>query len=610
MVLPGGNKSNSTSASSTTVQKKSGLVAPARRDSTSSSSSAAQPVTSEQKKKNLSSHNTGANNIVVVDSGYGAPSNSVDHRDLKQCPCRKSTASSSWLIDCSRCHQYWHIDCVGLNGLNKATINKLVDYLCPFCYIPPVPVAPYDVDVCFVCRNTLTLQRANSQAETIIATEKLQTISDFTEMVGKIDFDSVRNSLNAVQDLDLHVQHLLLNKDDLKGHQKVTERIEASLNNITAKLDSKTTTNDSIETLSESIHHLQEQVIALSNRPVVQPVHDTSATDHVLESISKQLTELCERPQISAPPPPPSLTQSKPLPPQLPKPEHQESPIASFKDDFIDTKSELELMAFFDSCKDKFKSEGHRQCIAFGEQYKYTGSKSSATPNPIPTPLQSLIDKVNSEYCPEGQPLVNSCLINFYNGPDSCLPMHSDNEQTIHPESAIHTISLGAPCTMSFATTIDGSEVHTHECQPRSIYSMTRRSQEFFKHGISKGSINGDTRYSITLRSVSHKNRNSTCILGDSNTCGLKFGVNPKSSFGSWMPGKQIFTPVISDIDPYQSCGYTNVVIHCAINDLKSDEIKNLADIRRLFSLYVNKIECIQAVNPKAHVYVCPPLAL
>ena len=605
MALSGGSKSGSFNTSSTT-SKKSGIAVPARRDSSSTSTSSpmTQPASSEQKKKkcpDLSSH------MVVVDSEYGAPSNSTSHRDLKQCPCRKSTSSSSWLIDCSRCHQYWHIDCVGLTGLSKGTINKLVDYLCPFCYVPPIPVAPFDVDVCYVCRNTLTLQKANSQAETIIAAEKLQTISDFNELVGKIDFESVKNSLNAVQDLDLHVQHLLLNKDDLKSHQKTTERIESCLSKIAEKLDSETSSNDSIKSLSESIQHLHDQIDAFSNRPVVQHIPDSSATDHVLEAISKQLTELCERPQVSAPPPPPCLTQTLPSPPKLIRPEHHMA-IHSSKDNFIDTDLELELIAFFDSCKDKFKSEGDRQCMTFGEQYKYTGSRSSATPQLIPPVLQSLMDKVNSEYCTEGQPQVNSCLINRFIGPDSSLPMHSDNELTIHPESFIHTISLGASCTVSFVTTSDDSETHTHVCQPRSIYSMTRQSQEFFRHGISKGSIRAGTRYSITFRSVSFKNRNSTCILGDSNTCGLKFGVNPKNSFGSWMPGKQIFTPVISDIDPYQCCGYKNVVIHCAINDLKSDEVKNMADIRRLFSLYVNKIECIQAVNPKVHVYVCPPL--
>ena len=116
-----------------------------------------------------------------------------------------------------------------------------------------------------------------------------------------------------------------------------------------------------------------------------------------------------------------------------------------------------------------------------------------------------------------------------------------------------------------------GEETHDHLCNSRSIYSMTRRSQEFYKHRIDSGSIcNSGTRYSITLRSVSFKNRNATCIIGDSNTGGLKFGTDPKKSFGHWLPGKQFYAPVINDINPYVSSGYPNVVVHCGIKVLKT----------------------------------------
>ena len=67
-----------------TSSKKTGIAVPARRDSSSKASSPmTQPASSKQKKKkcpDLLSH------MVVVDSEYGAPSNSASHRDLKQCP--------------------------------------------------------------------------------------------------------------------------------------------------------------------------------------------------------------------------------------------------------------------------------------------------------------------------------------------------------------------------------------------------------------------------------------------------------------------------------------------------------------------------------------------
>ncbi len=287
---------------------------------------------------------------------------------------------------------------------------------------------------------------------------------------------------------------------------------------------------------------------------------------------------------------------------------HDEKQVAFSQAEYIDEETEKELIAFFDSCRDKFKSENGRSCLSYGEQYHYSGARSSKNPvQEVPQVISSLIDRVNKEFCPNNQPQINSCLVNRYEGPDSSLPQHSDDEHSIHPESSILTLSLGASCTLTF-TEIDSKDTHDHLCLPRSIYSMTRRSQEFFSHGINTGSIANETRYSITLRSVSFENRNATCIIGDSNTGGLRFGTDFKKSFGHWLPGQQFYAPVISEINPYVTCGYKNVVILCGINDLKKPDIKNLTDIRHIYNSYVNKIEYIQAVNPKAHIYVCPTL--
>ena len=38
------------------------------------------------------------------------------------------------------------------------------------------------------------------------------------------------------------------------------------------------------------------------------------------------------------------------------------------------------------------------------------------------------------------------------------------------------------------------------------------------------------------------------CILGDSNTAGLKFGSDPRRSFGSSLPGKRFSAPLLDDL--------------------------------------------------------------
>ncbi|KAL5263837.1 hypothetical protein ACHWQZ_G005045, partial [Mnemiopsis leidyi] len=339
----------------------------------------------------------------------------------------------------------------------------------------PISHAQFAEELCFFCKNTLTLQRANAFTETAIASDKLKQFSSFSKYLAGIDFDSVKNSLSAVHDLDVHLKHLLLNHDELKAHQNRTERVEANLSKISDIIDSniQSTTKESIDTLSTNVQHLQDQLLAFTkSAPVLSS--DTSATDQLLDRISKQLEELTINPP--APPPSEPSHSPQPLTPRITEATHHELHVHHSRDDYIDPELESELMEYFESCIDKFHAEGDH------------------------------------------------------------------------------------------------------------------------------------TRYSITFRSVSHKNRNSTCIIGDSNTCGLKFGTDPKKSFGQWLPGKQVFTPVIEDIDPHVALGYRNIVVHCAINNLKKDEVKNIADIKRLFSLYVNKIENIQAVNPQAHVYICPPL--
>ena len=96
--------------------------------------------------------------------------------------------------------------------------------------------------------------------------------------------------------------------------------------------------------------------------------------------------------------------------------------------------------------------------IAFGAPYKYNGSTSSTENRIIPDKLQPLVNQINclqeekffNKY-PDSQkyerppPLVNSLLINRYEGADSYLPKHSDDEETVHPES------IGTQCTVNLS---------------------------------------------------------------------------------------------------------------------------------------------------------------
>ena len=137
---------------------------------------------------------------------------------------------------------------------------------------------------------------------------------------------------------------------------------------------------------------------------------------------------------------------------------------------------------------------------------------------------------------------------------------------------------------------------------------MTRKSQDFFKHRIEPGSLNNGVRYSLTFRALDWRNKNSTVILGDSNTCGLKFGTSRGTTFGSNMPGKQEFQPHVKDINPLDAISYQNVVVMCGINDIRQPSVKCQADINNIFYKLKDKIKSIQHVNPAANVFICPAL--
>ena len=218
-----------------------------------------------------------------------------------KCPCNNSTGD--YMIDCSDCHQFWHLNCVSLDGLVKKEVNKLMKWKCPFCYVSPVPTTDTSVnESCFSCRNTRTLRDANCSLETAVAAEKLKTISSFSDVISKIDFESLKNGLTAVQDLDVHMQHLLISKDSLAERQNNIEQIESNLNKISEAVDAKlsqTTTIKSIDSLTEKIQHLDEQLSTFIATPVSVGSSDISATtDKLLDDISKQLNTLCDRPPV------------------------------------------------------------------------------------------------------------------------------------------------------------------------------------------------------------------------------------------------------------------------------------------------------------------------
>ena len=99
---------------------------------------------------------------------------------------------------------------------------------------------------------------------------------------------------------------------------------------------------------------------------------------------------------------------------------------------------------------------------------------------------------------------------------------------------------------------------------------MSKSSQHYWTHQMEEIDLGETVRINVTFRSVGDNFKNSTVILGDSNTKHLKLSTGErgeKGTFGYSMPGKRVETFHIRDIDPHKCIGYQNIVIHCGINE-------------------------------------------
>ena len=252
-----------------------------------------------------------------------------------------------------------------------------------------------------------------------------------------------------------------------------------------------------------------------------------------------------------------------------------------------------------------YKKENGRETVVFGESYNYNGSRNE--PKQLPECINNIMVELNRKFMGNTAPL-NSCLVNRYTGPTSYLPIHSDNERSIHPDSSIYTLSLGHECTVKFKDVLS-SNAHQHQALPGSLYSMTRASQEFFKHSIDKNPSlsNTSVRISLTFRSVHWRNHNSTVILGDSNTGGLKFGTSGRT-FRASMPGKRVPTFTIAELDATKCLGYNNIVVSCGLNDIRKKNIQTHEQVKAVYVDYKTKIENISSTNKRARIFVSPML--
>ena len=388
-----------------------------------------------------------------------------------------------------------------------------------------------------------------------------------------------------------------------KNHKAA--KAKASLQEIAKANEFLTAVVDSLDTMVDT----KLTAVLQANTSSIEAISKQLAT------LSRDVSEFKNSPVLSNPPPlihlpaPPAASiphQPEPIHVEETSLVHNTNYMDNFIEHFLSPDEEQELLNLLES--ETFTREGNRGVLQFGEYYKYMGSKTR--PKSYPESIVRIMEKLNKDFGTKHRDSryhyqVNSCLVNKYEGGSSDLPEHSDNEGDICPWSSIFTISIGSTRTMTFRNTQDNVETPVF-CNGRSLYQMTRHSQDFYKHQIKAdpGQENS-RRYSLTFRAIHWSNFNSTLLVGDSNFGKIQFGVG-KGKVGQATPGFRSFVPQVADIDPLACTSYKNIVVMAGTNDLK----KNMTDegILELYKTLKTKILQIRKYNPRCRLFVCPVL--
>ena len=287
-----------------------------------------------------------------------------------------------------------------------------------------------------------------------------------------------------------------------------------------------------------------------------------------------------------------------------------EKPFVQYTEDFLTADCYNNVKTFLDECVNsgKFIAENGRSVLTFGQYYPYNGSRSPANCEDIPQQLKPVVEKIAKDL--ELKNVPNSILINHYpSSANSSLPFHSDDEDTILADSKIVTLTLGTAKTITFKPLHSSNEGEMLDLTPapNSIYSMTRSSQNWFKHGIHANNEAIGERFSITFRLIDPKFKRSVLVIGDSNTKDIAFGAG-KGKVGESFPGKRIKAARINDIRASDCIGYSHVIIACGTNDLRPENTHHHSQIHKLVSDIKFKILQIKTLCPYAKINLMPVL--
>ena len=167
--------------------------------------------------------------------------------------------------------------------------------------------------------------------------------------------------------------------------------------------------------------------------------------------------------------------------------------------------------------------------------------------------------------------MLNFVEVNKFHGPDVKMTTNERPDASISPDSHIFTISLGDSYSITFKHCCSNDK-HSLNVSDNAMYSMSLKSLYYWSHRIEQPVLSETSvRYSIVFKSMRRNNKNSTIIIGDSNTHKIYFNHEEgrRSDLGKEIFGRRITAYTIEDIQPIDAIGFQNIVMQVGLNNMK-----------------------------------------
>ena len=267
----------------------------------------------------------------------------------------------------------------------------------------------------------------------------------------------------------------------------------------------------------------------------------------------------------------------------------------------------ITLCKYLEGCHNFVDRGTHKMLI--GQPHKNVSTTGESTN--IPTAISSVVDLIHQKFSISQENMLNSIEVIKFQGTDSELPERKHPDKSISPDSNVFIITLGDSCTTTFKDCCTNSEQNI-VVPDNTLYSMSLTSQYYWSHRIEHAVLSENSvGYRIAFRSMRRNNRNSTLIVGDSNTHFVHFyHEKHRSDLGKNIYGRRVKAYTIEDIQPRDCIGFQNIVVQVGLNNLKNKFASSdgRIDVAKTFDMWLHKLFQIRRLCPYSRIIVSPIL--